>query len=219
MGYYSTRLLTLVILSISFLLTNCTSMQKTAQYDIGLEQVERPADFQKRYGKSEITKQDTAEISRYVYSDSLMSIAWLPYPQQFEFVLQNKSDHTMKVIWNEAAFVDSNGGTHPVMHQGVKFSDKNNPMPPSVVISGGNLSDLIYPSDYISWGYNSWIEKGIFEPISAMSVSKLQPAKEHEGKTVKVLLPLEIEGTVNEYIFTFKVNDVELPNVNESNNY
>lgn len=193
------------------LFTGCMGSMYTAKYDIGMEQVERPSDIEKRYGEAVITKQDTADVSKYIYADSLISIAWLPYPKQFEFVLENKSEHTMKLIWDESAFVDSNGQSHRIMHKGVKFTERNNSMPPSIVVRGGMISDLIYPSDYVSWEYSSWVEKGIFEPWAEYSVSNLQPAKDHVGKSVQVLLPIEIEGNVNEYIFTFKVNDVELP--------
>lgn len=45
-------------------------------------------------------------------------------------------------------------------------------------------------------------------PIRNARAGELEAvAKENAGKEVRILLPLEIQNTVNEYIFTFKVED------------
>ena len=194
--------------------TGCVGMLKTANYDIGMEEVERPSNSNERYADAEIIKQDSADISKYVYADSLISITWIPTASKFGFQLENKSEFSMKIIWDEAVFVNSNGESMRVMHSGVKYIDRNSPQPPTVIVRGGKVSDIIIPTDnvyYVSGQYGGWREKGIFEPYSEFSIEKLKPAKNHIGKKVQVLLPLDIKGTVNEYIFTFKVNDVELP--------
>jgi hypothetical protein len=105
------------------------------------------------------------------------------------------------------------------MHIGVKYINRNEPQSPTVIVRGGKVSDIVFPTNnvsYVSGQYGGWRETGIFEPYAETSVEKLKPAKDHIGEEVQVLLPLEIQGTVNEYIFSFKVHDVELPESNSN---
>lgn len=48
-----------------------------------------------------------------------------------------------------------------VMHSGVKYIDRNNSQPASVILKGATLSDIILPTDnvyYISGQYGGWRE-------------------------------------------------------------
>ncbi|MEX0719954.1 MAG: hypothetical protein WD059_04745 [Balneolaceae bacterium] len=101
--------------------------------------------------------------AKYVYQDSSLSIVWIPHVSKFYFELENKTNHSMKVVWDEAAFVDPNGRSMRVMHSGVKYSDRENSQPSSIVVRGGSLSDLVFPTDYVSYAsgqYGGWRERG-----------------------------------------------------------
>lgn len=196
------------------LFQGCAMYQQTVSYDIGMTEVERPANFEQRYADTEIVKQDSAEISKYVYQDSLIGIAWIPTGEGFNFTLENKTDYSMKIIWDEAAFVDANGQSQRVMHEGVKYADRNSSQPPTIVVRGGNISDIVIPTNSISYTsgeYGGWSNSGVIKPYKAASRNDLMPAKENIGKNMQVLLPLEIQGTVNEYLFTFEVLDAKIP--------
>lgn len=202
--------------------SGCAALDITmhsAEYDIAMDAVERPASISERYGDPVITKQDSADISKYVYADSIITIAWLPLPSKFYFELENKTNHSMKVIWDEAAFVDPNGRSMRIMHSGIKYTERENSQPSSIIVRGGVLSDLIFPTDYVSYTYGQyggWNERYMFEPWIERSIEALQPALANKGKRVQVLLPIEVEGIVNEYIFSFVVNDVEIPKATQS---
>ncbi|NIQ50849.1 MAG: hypothetical protein GTN87_09890, partial [Hydrotalea flava] len=84
-----------------------------------------------------------------VYKDEVISIEWNPRPNGLGFELTNNTSNSMSVIWDQCAFVDQKGQTHKTMHAGVKYIDRNNAMPPSLVPANGKISDLLYPSDYV----------------------------------------------------------------------
>ena len=184
-----------------------------ARYDIGLIEVERPANALERYGEAEIVRSDSAGVVNYMFSDSLISVLWIPGGEQLNFVLQNKSSHSIKIVWDEAAFVHPSGLSSRVMHSGVRYIERNAPQPPSVVARGGSIVDLVVPTDnvyYVEGRYGGWRTHGLFQPHRASSSAKLATAKENIGKKAQVLLPIEIEGIVNEYTFSFEVQDVEI---------
>lgn len=198
-----------VLLLIFF--TGCVSymmMNNPPSYDIVLDSVERPSNAGDRYGPKEIMRKTESDgLIRYVYEDSLIQVGWLPNPSRFSFVLENKSAHSIKIIWDEAAYVDVAGSTHRVVHSGVKYIDRNNSQPATTVVRGAHIEDFILPTDnvfYVSGQYGGWRELDMFPYDYDLAL-------DYEGKSVQVLLPLEVKGVVNEYVFTFIVTNVTVP--------
>ena len=129
--------LNLIVLLIIFIapLFGCQSFR--AYYDIGLTEVERPALAKERYGEQKITKAREEGVEKYYFEDELVKILWLPSSSNVSFNLTNKTDHSIKIIWDEAVYVDTIGVSHRVMHSGVKYMDRSNSQPPSVVVRKG----------------------------------------------------------------------------------
>jgi len=176
-------------------------------YDIGLYKVERPTQARERYGESKITKVQEKGVEKYYFEDGMVKIVWIPTPEQILFILTNNTDRSIKIVWDEAAYVDENGVSHRVMHEGVKYIFRNNPQPPTVVVRKGTITDFIFPTDKVYF-YNGWSEDPLF-PTYIVEVHKGR-VEQYVGKTIQVLLPIQIESVVNEYIFSFKINQVEV---------
>lgn len=195
-------------LILALMLTSCMTYQ--GFYNVGLQEVERPENAKERYGDSKIVNFQEEGKTKYSYEDEMIKIVWLPLSTQFAFTLQNKTDHSIKIIWDEAVYVNENGSSGRVMHSGVKYIDRNNSQPPTIVVKKANIDDIIVPTDnitYTSGQYGGWSTNPLF-PNRAMTQEELNSlSQEYIGKTVQVLLPLQIEDTVNEYIFSFKVED------------
>ena len=207
----------IVFIALMIPFSGCASYR--AYYDIGLTEVERPAQAKARYGEQKITTTKEEGVEKYYFEDELLKILWLPSSLNISFALSNKTDHSIKIIWDEAAYVDSIGVSHRVMHSGVKYTDRNSPQPPTVVPRKGTINDLIFPSDYVDYvsgQYGGWREQPLFpsamdqisNPNASEELLKAE-AEKYLGKSVQVLLPLQIEDTINEYIFTFTVNGVK----------
>lgn len=196
------------LLALTVVMTSCMSYQ--GFYSVGLQNVERPENTKERYGESKIVNFEEEGKTKYSYEDDMIKIVWLPLSTQFGFTMHNKTEHSIKIVWDEAVFVDVNGSSGRIMHAGVKYIDRNNPQPPTVVVKNANIEDIVVPTDnvyYLRGQYGGWVTNPIF-PNKANTQEELNTlAKQYIGKEVKVLLPLEIQGTINEYIFTFKVED------------
>jgi len=190
-------------------------MSSSLLYDVSLDQVERPDQAKKRYGDPKIIKLSGEGIEKYQFEDEMINIIWIVSSGGLSFKLFNKTNHSIKIIWDEAAFVGVTGQSQRIMHSGVKYIDRNNPQPPSVIIRNGRLSDIIIPTDniyYVSGKYGGWRESPIF-PNARFGITTeqlIEQAKPYIGQSIQVLLPLQIESIVNEYIFSFKINDILL---------
>lgn len=204
-----------------FLFGCATSVKHYLQYDITLNEVERPPEASEQYGEHKISTTEEGDY-KYKFEDEMIKILWLPIPSEFRFFLENKTNHSMKIIWKDAAYVCEKGKSHRVMHTGVKYIDRNDLQRSSVVEGKGVISDFIYPADYANYTYDRWIES----PLTAGSwhVKPLLPYSQDGGnpqkllnsaisyidKTIQVLLPIQLEDVAYNYIFTFKVKDVNL---------
>jgi len=196
-----------------------------AKYDIGLKKVERPEDAKEQYGKSKIIQFQEGGKTKYSFEDGLIKIIWLPTAFQFNFLLTNKTSHSIKIYWDEAVYVDESGISKRVIHSGVKLADRNTPPPPTVVAPGSTVSDMVFPADnvhYIRGQYGGWHEEPLFPNKAKGSITHpnaigvvgkeelLQKAEGLVGKHVQVVLPIKIEDTVNEYIFSFSIDGYEI---------
>ena len=195
-------------------------------YTSALVQIDRPEATKERYG-SVITIKPEAN-NKYVYEDGLFSGIFYASASRINFALTNKTEHSIKLVWDEAAFIEVDGQAGRIAHEGVKYADRNASQPPSIVPAGRSLSDFVLPTNRIYYrkGYYSryssipggWEEVPLVLPVSEMVTSGDSTAAEqfaskvqmNKGKRFGLLLPLEIEGVVNEYTFWFEVQQASV---------
>jgi hypothetical protein len=207
-----------------FLLTGCDTITYYADYQLSLDRVEHPKNVPNIYGVQKIDTLMGNSKYNYCFEDSLVRILWLADSKQIIFSIENKTDNTIKIHWDDAAFVDENNHNHRVIHSGVKYNNRANPQPPSVIVRRGIFEDFVFPTDYIQFVPGNdktepyWIEQTFFmysekhditEQTTPETNDKFKAAAdENIGKLCQVLLPMQIDSTVHEYIFTFRVANV-----------
>ena len=169
----------------------------SGRFDAVLSKVEKPANSAVRYGKKTTISDNTDGITRYSYVDNIIDILIFATDKQFSFILKNMSDNTIKVVWDEAVFVDVDGSTSKVFHYGVKYADRENRQPVSTIIKGANLDDVATPTNRVEF-YKDWYTKSLF----------INSKKDVKDQKIKLMLPIQVKDVVNEYIFEFSVNYV-----------
>jgi hypothetical protein len=195
-----------------------------ATYHISLSSVERPKKASDRYGAQKIYYQPANKKYGSFFEDDLIKASWFVSSRSIAFLLQNKTDHSIKIPWDEAAFVDEIGLSHRVMHSGIKYSEREQPQAPSVIVRKGTIEDIVFPTDYVHWRSGSrstgakWEEQPFFPDLDIHGPSlggkyldfdlfKAATGK-YVGKSIQILLPLQIENIINDYIFVFTIDSV-----------
>lgn len=170
----------------------------SGEFLTALTKVEKPSNSTVIYGKT--TKVTDNGITKYSYKDNFIDILIFAGNKHFNFVLKNVSDNTLKLVWNEAVFVDVDGRTSKVMHAGTKYSQREADQPASIIIKGAKLEDLATPTAkaYYSDALKEWFILSLCANAS----------KNLEGQTMKLMLPIQVKDIVNEYIFEFTVSYV-----------
>lgn len=191
---------------IAFLTLNSCGTLYTTINDVKLKEVEKPQNSKERYGESKIISFDEDGNSKYSFEDDLIKIIWLYTSKSFNFKLENKSDSSIKILWDEASYIDENSSSNRIIHSGVKYIDASKPQPPTIIIKKANLEDIIIPAKNVYFSSSSWEVSNLFKKYLYNEEEKESFLKENiDDKTVKILLPLEVEGVLNEYIFSFNV--------------
>ena len=147
------------------------------------------------------------ESKELVFSDDEIATSFKISSRRLAFGLSNKTGQPIRIDWNQISYVDTQGKAHKSIHEGIKYADKANPQPVTMVRPGASVEDAIIPVDSVRFtdgrGYvpGEWVVDPLF-PAG-------QDAKAYEGATLNVFMPLEVNGIVTNYNFAFKITDVE----------
>lgn len=198
----------ILIILLPLLLSSCYSYRGV--YHVGLTEVEKPKDSTVRFGESTIVPVKDETGTKYSYSDEAIEVVWLFLEDRIAFTITNKTDNSMKIVWDEVVFIDEKGQSNRVFHSGVKYIDRNSSQPPTVVVRGATVSDVIIPTDnavYTSGQYGGWSVNPLFESrfMTQEEMSSVPP--NYFGKKVQIYFPLEIEGVINEFVFIFEIEE------------
>lgn len=173
------------------------------KYATALIKIEKPEDTSDRYSNSIAVTDEN--VGKYSYSDSIINIIISGNQEQFNFELKNVSPSTLKIIWDEAAFVGLDGSTSNVMHVGTKYSERNSSQPPTTIIKGAKIDDLACPTANVYYdegtriGYSTYGNGWKTHPMLP------QTYKGKEAGEIRLMLPIQVKDVVNEYTFVFKV--------------
>lgn len=171
----------------------CFANDKSGRYHTYLAKVEKPSNPAVKFGETKTISTDEKNgATKYSYVDNFIDILIYGTSEQFYFTLKNISANTQKLIWDEAVFVDYNGSSSKIMHNGIKYSQKEAAQPASTIIKGASIDELACPISnvYYSETGKEWRIKSMYPNPT-------------DNKQVQLMLPIQIKDVTNEYIFVF----------------
>lgn len=200
------------------LLPACADLQIT--YDMSIQSVERP-----RSRETDLGEISTSTIKRNgklfsAFEDNLIAAQFFYGDKDIELLLVNKFEQTVKLNWDNAAWVDTDGRSMRLIHSGIRLNDKNAPQAPSLIPKLGTLNVYIVPAN------NLWTHRGVDAQGKAFRVSgwetlfdlqvgseedeetRVKRAQANVGKSCAILLPIEVDGHQYDYVFHFKLGNV-----------
>ena len=156
-------------------------------------------------------------ITDKTYEDNDLKITFTVGTKEIDFEIYNKTDKSVKIIWDETSFIPYGEGKK-VMHKGVKYTDRDAAQVPTSIPSKTSWSDIIVPTDnvYFRQGYYSqylsnpggwetndlWISADFNKPETEAVVMKLK------GWKYRLVMPMEVNGVKKEYTFNFEITDI-----------
>ena len=169
------------------------------------------------------TRQNDVVEQVMSFEDSKVGFRFVPSSESIRVSIKNKSDHEINVVRDKAEYIDSAGKSHRV-HYGSDYVQEVT----SFAVNTSTIVPLlrIDPNSEIT-GYvwiNNWPDFHLGQgpgndPISTPNIhNRMEPffprfsfegeGKELKDSTFRLVLPIDDDGLISNYTFTFLINDV-----------
>lgn len=169
-----------------------------------LVNVEKPIDDQSKFSEIKTIDVQGEQNRKYSYEDENISIVWFISRYGFSFELKNKNQFSFKIPWDEMSYVDIYGKSNRLIHTGVKYADRNEAQPISIVPRNSTLEDLLTPSDNIFY-LKQWLTRPLIEDLKCLEKAQDSGVI---GKRIQIIFPIQIKDVTNEYTFIFELKDI-----------
>ncbi|MNK76976.1 hypothetical protein D3C87_965610 [compost metagenome] len=120
-----------------------------------------------------------------------------------QFTLKNKLNRSVKILWDQASYIDEFGKAKRVAHEGVRFIERDRSMPPAIVPAMSSISDHVFPSDNAYFGASKWEIHSLLYPGETEKLATYPV-----GKEITLLLPIQAGSETIEYNFSFRIYGV-----------
>ncbi len=162
--------------------------------------------------------------SNNTYSDEYITLTPLASVagSQIDLTIINNHSSSIRILWDDAAFIDNAGASHRIIHMGIKLIDKEKAQVPSVIPAGARLEDTIAPVEWLEYTNGNWsIALPSYNKFNSMDTAEntLQLYRTNPYYTeTKLLLPIEIDGKKIEYTLTFVGSEFNIQSMVEYDN-
>lgn len=147
-------------------------------------------------------------ISGNTYKNESFVITWKYSFDRISFILENLTDQSIKINWNDIAFIDENGESLKIFHEGIKYIDREKEQSSSTVYKNTKINDFIVPINnvyYMSGKYGGWQTRPMLKLPSATFSGYYNYDPAFIGKKVRVAFPLTINEKPTDYIYEFEI--------------
>lgn len=169
------------------------------------------------------------------YEDENINISFTIGLDDVSFIILNKLNKPITLLYKRAVYVDQFNLAHDTMHSTLSFLTLKTYSPPKVIPPGIILHNYFAPIEKIE-SIRNWETFVLVEPFVRKVVIETEPvivstdvseimkqkkeikerllaeldrqAKSNVGKIIGVFLPIEIDGKVENYFFKFEITNV-----------
>ncbi len=186
-------------IALTVVLAGCAPVMMPPRIDapLALRAVQRPADVAERWGSYALTPADT---SGYTYEDDLLSLLVVPLSGSFSVVVENRTEHSIRFLWAESSYVGPSGVASNVVPGDTRWIDMGNTPGPQNIPARATAVFTAIPRANAD--------------VSAMTITPFYHAEmacpEILGSSIRLILPLEVEGNLNEYTLEFTPREDEV---------
>jgi len=185
------------------LLNACTTF--TAHYKLELTDVRPPAEVAAKEKPTETVSATDENVS--------VTLGPIQY-RAMSVVIENKSQSPVSIVWDQSSLIDEYGVTQRIIHNGVKVTDKEKAMVPTIIPPGSKHIDGVVSGENVKWsGRNGWTVVKFFFGVPDNGKGKEGVLKVNQpviGRKFKFFLTYTIDGKTVTRTYSLRVADVEV---------
>ena len=188
---------------LALVLAGCQTTRSGLAVDLSLISVQRPQDVAERWGDYTL---EAADSSGFTYEDGLLSLAVVPLAGTFSAVVENRTEHSIRLLWGEGSYVGPSSLSSAIVPGSTRWIDMGNAPAPQIIPSHSRAAIVVIPMANAN--------------RSAMTIHDFYPTSgtcnEVSGTTVRLILPIEIQGVINEYTLQFEPQGAQIVTFTEN---
>jgi hypothetical protein len=151
-----------------------------------------------------------AQSETLQFRDKNLSVVFSVTDQAFQMQFENLTSAPVKILWAQAQYLDAREQPQALMHSGIRFQDRNNPIPDQIVQPKAVMQVAVFPiRNVVVTGGKPPYEIKRLIPIESDAAEGLK------GKTLTVFLPIGINRAIIPYAFKMQIVDVVQEEVNK----
>ena len=136
------------------------------------------------------------------FRDAMIAVSFTVNDQSFQMRFENLTASDVKILWDRAEYTDVYKRMHRLMHSGIRFQDRNNPIPAQTVPPRAAVQEAVIPIDKVLMSQQ---KKGYeVQPLFSLDSDAAAGLK---GKTVVLFIPVEINRQIIAYSFKIEIAD------------
>lgn len=151
---------------------------------------------------------DDDEVTRSQFEDDNIQVIWKCNGQRFYFVLLNKTEERMTVDWDKIVYIDTEGMTGNVIHNGVNYNRRNEGQLKSILPKSSKISDFLVPSENCFNNGFGWNETFLFPCVYKNKKEMWEKANSYIGSQMRIEMPLLIGDKEVTYTFYFELKEL-----------
>jgi hypothetical protein len=136
------------------------------------------------------------------FRDATIDVSFMFGDQSFQLRFENLTAQNVKILWERAEYTDTNGQSHRLMHSGVRFQDRNNPIPDQIVPPRSAVQEAVIP---ISKVY--FVQQKKLYAIRPLFELDTDTAAGLKGKAINLFIPVEVNRAIIPYNFKIEITD------------
>lgn len=136
------------------------------------------------------------------FRDKIIAVQLTVDNEHFLMKLDNVSANPLKILWDQAEYLDVNNRRSRLMHEGIRFQDRNNQLPAQPLLVGASIQEAVMPISLVTFSQ----QKKVYEsqPLFPFNSDAAQGLK---GKVFSLFIPVEVDRQIIPY--NFKVQIIE----------
>ncbi len=138
------------------------------------------------------------------FRDSTVAVSFAVSDKSFQFRFENLTAHPVKILWERAEYTDVNMQGHRLMHSGIRFQDRNVPIPDQIVPSHAVVQETVIP---VSKVYIDQKKKTY--DIQPLFVRDNSAAAGLKGQMINLFIPVEVNRAIIPYNFKIEIDSVK----------
>ncbi len=134
------------------------------------------------------------------FRDSTIAVSFMFGDQSFQLRFENLTARNVKILWERSEYTDANGQSHRLMHSGIHFQDRNNPIPDQTVQPRSSVQEAVIPISKVYFVQ----EKKIY---GVRPLFEMNTAAGLKGKAINLFIPVEVNRAIIPYNFKIEITD------------